>query len=64
LITCWVLERRIRVVVAADGAMAVLVAVVSPGTREKEFGGRELTLMSAATLAVGSMTTMVIEEWE
>jgi len=52
LITCWVLERGIRAAVTADEAMAVLVAVVSPGTREKEFGGEELTLMPAAALVV------------
>ena len=46
------LERGIRAAVTADGAMAVLVVVVSPGTREKEFGGEELTLMPAAALVV------------
>jgi len=52
LITCWVLERGIRTVVAAEGAMAVLVAVVSPGTGEEEFGEEGLTLMPAAVLTV------------
>jgi hypothetical protein len=50
LITCWVLERGIRAAVTADGAMAVLVAVVSPGTGENEFGEEGLTLMLVATL--------------
>jgi hypothetical protein len=40
-----VLERGIRTAVAADGAMAVLVVVVSPGTGEEEFGEKGLTLM-------------------
>jgi hypothetical protein len=52
LITCWVLERGIRAAVTADGAVAVLVNVVSPGTREKQFGGEELTFMPAAALVV------------
>jgi len=52
LITCWVLERGIRATVVVKGAMAVLVAVVSPGTGEKEFRGEELTLMPAEALAV------------
>ena len=52
LITCWVLERGIRGAVVVEGAMAMLVAVVSLGTGEKEFRGEELTLMPAATLVV------------
>jgi hypothetical protein len=47
-----VLERGIRGAVVVEGAMAMLVAVVSLGTREKEFRGEELTLMPAATLVV------------
>ena len=49
------MERGIRTVVAAEGAMAVLVAVVSPGTGEEEFGEEGLTLMPAAVLTVWSM---------
>jgi hypothetical protein len=44
-----VLERGISVIIA-EGVMVVLVAVVSPGTRENEFGEGELTLMPATTL--------------
>jgi len=43
-----VLERGIRVAVTTDGTIVVLVAVISPGNRDKEFGGEELTLMPAA----------------
>jgi hypothetical protein len=50
LITYWVLERGIRTAVAAEGAMAVLVAVVSPGTGEEEFEEEGLTLMPATIL--------------
>jgi hypothetical protein len=52
LITCWVLERGIGTVVAAEGAMAVLVVVVSPGTGQEEFGEEGLTLMPAVVLTV------------
>jgi hypothetical protein len=45
LIICWVLERGIlRTAVVAEEAMAVLVAVVSPGTGEEEFGEEGLTV--------------------
>jgi len=47
-----VLERGIRGAVVVEGAMAMLVAVVSLGTGEKEFRGEELTLMPAAALVV------------
>jgi hypothetical protein len=40
LITYWVLERGIRIAVATDGAMVVLVAVVSPGTGRKNLEKR------------------------
>ena len=46
------LERGIRAAVTADGAVVVLVNVVSPGTREKQFGGEKLTFMPAAALVV------------
>jgi hypothetical protein len=55
-------EERISATVAADGAMVVLVVVVSPGTGENEFGEEELTLMSAAALTDGSITVTVIEK--
>jgi len=44
-----VLERGISVI-AAEGVIAVLVAVVSPRTRENKFGEGELTLMPTTTL--------------
>jgi hypothetical protein len=57
-----VLERGMSVVVAADGAMAVLVAIVSPGTRENEVGEEELTLMPTTTLADRSIAITVTEK--
>jgi hypothetical protein len=62
LITCWVLEKRISAIVTADGAMVVLVVVVSPGTGENEFGEEGLTLMLAATLTDGSITVAVTKK--
>jgi len=59
LITYWVLERGMSVVVAADGAMAVLVAIVSPGTRENEVGEEGLTLMPTTTLTDRSIAITV-----
>jgi hypothetical protein len=47
-----VLERGISIAIVADGAMAVLVVVVSPGTREEEFGEDKLTLMPVAALTL------------
>jgi hypothetical protein len=44
-----VLERGISVI-AAEGVMVVLVAVVSLGIEENEFGEGGLTLMLAAEL--------------
>ena len=46
------LERGIRTAVAVEGAMAVLVAVVSPGNGKEEFGEERLTLMLAAVLTI------------
>jgi hypothetical protein len=57
-----VLERGISVVVAADGVMVVLVAIVSPGTRENEVGEEGLTLMPTTTLADRSIAITVIEK--
>ena len=56
------LKKRRSATVAADGAMVVLVVVVSPGTWENEFGEEGLTLMSAATLTDGSITVTVTEK--
>ena len=50
------------VVVAADGAMAVLVAIVSPGTRENEVGEEGLTLMPTTTLTDRSIAIIVTEK--
>jgi len=50
------------VVVAADGAMAVLVAIVSPGTRENEVGEEGLTLMPTTTLTDRSIAITVTEK--
>jgi hypothetical protein len=56
------LERGMSVVVAADGAMAVLVAIVSPGTRENEVGEEGLTLMPTTTLTDRSIAITVTEK--
>ena len=55
------LERGIITVVAADGAMAVLVVVVSPGTGEEEFGEEGLTLMPVAVLTIVLKPNPVID---
>jgi hypothetical protein len=57
-----VLERGMSVVVAADRAMAVLVAIVSPGTRENEVGEEGLTLMPTTTLTDRSIAITVTEK--
>ena len=49
------LEKGISAIVATDGAMAVLVAIVSLGTKKNEFGEERLTLMSTAALIDGSI---------
>ena len=59
MITCWVLERGISFAIAAEGVMAVLVAIVSPGTEENEFGEEGLILMPAALLTDGSIAITV-----
>jgi len=56
-----VLERGISIAIVADGAMAVLVVVVSPGTREEEFGEDKLTLMPVAALTLWSITMTMAE---
>ena len=61
LITYWVLERGISIAIVADGAMAVLVVVVSPGTREEEFGEDKLTLMPVAALTLWSIAMTMAE---
>jgi hypothetical protein len=57
-----VFERGIIIVVAADGVMVVLVAIVSPGTRENEVGEEELTLMPTTTLTDRSIAITVTEK--
>ena len=56
------LERGISVVVAADRVMVVLVAIVSPGTRENEVGEEGLTLMPTTTLTDRSIAIIVTEK--
>ena len=56
------LERGISVVVATDRVMVVLVAIVSPGTRENEVGEEELTLMPTTTLTDRSIAITVTEK--
>ena len=53
------LERGISFAIAAEGVMAVLVAIVSPGTEENEFGEERLILMPAASLTDGSIAITV-----
>lgn len=64
MITCWVLERGISAAVATKGAMAVLVAVVSLGTGENEFGEEGLPLMPVAALTNGCIAITVTDREE
>jgi len=54
-----VLERGISFAVAAEGVMAVLVAIVSPRTEENEFGEEGLILMPTTSLTDGSIAITV-----